>query len=474
MAVVILLIAIVWAPVILHEVGRRRFAVLMVWLFLAPFSTLALKAAFGGGGSLVVVGGPTHEEPSGYLGDEASVSLRELLEPTRLLFAAYMLLLLNGYIWRQRRWVPLDRTEVYMVLFAGVLLASVVISSNRLLFGLRMATDAFIVPFMGYFIARRVMTREDQLNRYTHVVGYVGCLVILACLVERLTHGELLYRLKGPFESSQGLGTLMAVFFFVTLAVQQTKAGFATNGMSCLRLSHIFVLSLSPLVVFLTWSRGNWLGFIGGVVMFLMLRHRIVHVRKQVFMLGVLLLSLSVLVVVFEWFHTTRAFEARVANVSNVYARIGAWQIAVEESLEKPVFGIGLNNLRDVLADRRFVYQDVKNEGTSHNSFLSLLGELGIAGLTLYLGVVWSLFKLGVALNREVGSLTARCWGLAVIAILITYMLPALFANTLYLVDPSHAYLYVLMGAIAGVYRRPMSRSFGERSSYCLTQSAVA
>jgi hypothetical protein len=46
-----------------------------------------------------------------------------------------------------------------------------------------------------------------------------------------------------------------------------------------------------------------------------------------------------------------------------------------------------------------------------------------------------------------------RWWGVAIIAIMVAYQTPALFANTLYLPDPLyHLYVYVVLGGITGLY----------------------
>ena len=463
MSLFLLLCAVVWIPVLLYEIGRRRFAVLLIWLLLAPFTTLLLRPSFMGasfGGSSA----SQKAEPAGYLGDEASVSARELLDPTRLLFIAYLFLLLDTYIRRRRKWMPLDRTELFMGLFVALVLASVMLSSNRLLFGVRIAMDAFVIPFLGYFIARRLITDETQLAKITRVIIWAGCFVIVSCLVERLTHGELLYRLGGPFRSPSGLLTLLSVMFFVTLTAQQARST-ASGSRNVEGMIRLAVLLLTPIVVLLTWSRGSWLGFVGGAAVYMLLLQRLVRSRQRVVPVALTLVFLGIAVFGADVLSDTDTFRARVANLGNIYARVGAWQVVVEEAQDSAFVGIGLNNLRDVLASQTIVVGDVKSEATSHNSYLSLLVEVGVLGLFLYLGVLWSILRTGLKMYRKGEYVLIRFWGITIISAIVAYILPALFANTMYLLNPSHAYLYVVMGGLAGVYGPQRETSSDARKS---------
>jgi O-antigen ligase len=146
--------------------------------------------------------------------------------------------------------------------------------------------------------------------------------------------------------------------------------------------------------------------------------------------------------------------DSRLAATSTVYARLGAWKNIVDESFKSPITGIGLNNLRDVLSQRRITFEGIRSETHDHNSYLAMIAELGLFGLFAYLAMVASIIRMSLSVYHGSRSLQQRWLGVAVVSIMVAYLVAALFANTLYLPTVSHIYLYVFVGAVAGLYSR--------------------
>jgi O-antigen ligase len=92
---------------------------------------------------------------------------------------------------------------------------------------------------------------------------------------------------------------------------------------------------------------------------------------------------------------------------------------------------------------------------TSHNSFLSLAAELGLAGLALYAAVLGALARPAWRQARQGVTAQGRWRGIALLSGLVAYLVPAFFANTIYIDTPlHHVYLYVYAGAVAALYTR--------------------
>jgi hypothetical protein len=113
--------------------------------------------------------------------------------------------------------LPFDRTEPWMAVFSLILVSSVFLQSNRLAFGLRITTDSFLVPFLGYYFARRLVTSEDRFHQLIRVLGCVGCYLICLSLIEFLMEPSLQYRIRGPFRHRDLLYTIVMVTFFMVL-----------------------------------------------------------------------------------------------------------------------------------------------------------------------------------------------------------------------------------------------------------------
>ncbi len=109
-----------------------------------------------------------------------------------------------------------------MALFSGLLILSAILYSHRMAFGLRVALDVFIVPFLAYFLMRRLAQHEEDFRRLTQRRWLPRFYVIVACALERVVNTQLLYRLKGPFMQSSVRGSsilhaVLIVVFFVGL-----------------------------------------------------------------------------------------------------------------------------------------------------------------------------------------------------------------------------------------------------------------
>jgi len=118
--------------------------ILFTWLLIAPVASNLLR--FGGGDPLVQLEMQqgTRTQPTSdraYLGGAATVGLRDLIDPTRILFLIALTLLLLPLVIKREVIRP-DRSERWMLVFSVILLVNVVTQSWRLTYGLRVAADA--------------------------------------------------------------------------------------------------------------------------------------------------------------------------------------------------------------------------------------------------------------------------------------------------------------------------------------------
>jgi O-antigen ligase len=157
---------------------------------------------------------------------------------------------------------------------------------------------------------------------------------------------------------------------------------------------------------------------------------------------------------------TEDVLDTRVANTSTLFARLASWNILVEETLKHPIFGVGLNNSRDLLQQYHHIsqYTDVKSLTTAHNGFLAIFAELGLVGLIAYAAIIICMARLGLRLYRSGTSVQARWGGIAILAILVAYYTPALTETLLHAPELSHVYVFACVGAIAGCYAKTLPR----------------
>jgi O-Antigen ligase len=458
----LVLAALPWLLLVACAFYRRRFAVLLIWLLVAPAVTYLIQQS----DEVVLFQTEGTEwkpwESNYYYEQPATLTWQKLLAPTRMVFGALFLIFLLDDLLRKRRSIPLDTTEIRMGIFSIILLANVFLWSKRLVFGLHVAVDAFIMPFLGYYLTRRLVTTEERFHQLVRVIGYMGVYVIIFSLVDRFTTADLFYRLQGPFSNRDHLYVTMAVVFFVVFLDLFSNRDPAAKKGALPRSISWFVITLAPVIVLLTLTRGNWLGFVAGVSLMLFLVRRWVNFSTQLASLG-LAMMLGVVVVVSPPFVPQELLEERVADVDNIQGRLATWIATLEVYTKAPVLGIGLNNLMGELSGTVASIGETSNYTTAHNSYLTLLSELGLTGVVLFVTIQVSIIQMGINLYRVGRRFDDRWRGATVVALMVSYIVPSLFEHLVVHATIVHVYVYVFIGAIAGLYRnrRPVCDSSG-------------
>jgi O-antigen ligase len=187
----------------------------------------------------------------------------------------------------------------------------------------------------------------------------------------------------------------------------------------------------------------------------MILGYRAVRSAKKIFVIGVALIlipvmSIAIYTLIPESFFKADIITSDVANIDTIKWRLQRWNVAIAEGMKSSIFGIGLGNLRDILGEQ------LGNSNNAHNSYLTLFTELGLVGFIPFAAIMVSLIRLGLRLYHR-GRLTRdRLRGAACVAMLVAYLMPGLFANTILgTLDFSTLYLFVLLGGCARVYNLP-------------------
>jgi O-antigen ligase len=453
----------IWLLILLILINKRGFLVLVIWLLIAPVATNLIN--YPKGNPFIKTESPSEvyielESERGTIYKQgATITRQDLLEPTRTLFGMLLVVYLLSAFLQRKRILPLDGTEIWMSAFIIIVLASALFKSLRVAFSLHTAFDAFIVPFIAYFLARRYVTTEDRFRLFTRAIGYLGAYLIVICLVERLITPDLLHRVRGPFPRRDFLYVVIAVTFFTVLLDFFCSRESIEQKPALPRSIQLFVICLAPVISFLTLTRGNWIGFLTSVWVFLFLGNRLIGFHRKLGAVGLTMVLIPILVIGLYVIVPEEIIEERLTNLPNVEGRVATWQIMTKEVGKAPVFGIGLQNSRGLLREIEGSFGRSKSFTSPHNSYLPLLLEIGIVGLVGYLAIFGSIIRMGLRLYLEGTHFRDRWRGLTVIAILVAYHVPSLFEHLIYHTNLMHVYVYVFVGAIAGLYSSSRSQS---------------
>jgi O-antigen ligase len=392
-----------------------------------------------------------------YLTKPTDIKLSEVWEPMRSIIGLFFLAFLMRIIVKKQSIIPLDRTEQCMGIFALILIGNVVAQSNRIAFGLRVASDAFIVPFLAYFIMRRLVINEHRFRQFIRILAYLSCYLIVLGLIDFLTHPLFRYRVAGPFRHRDLLYIIVMVTFFMVLLNFLSTRNLLRQRQDLPGGVTWFVLIFAPFVIFLTLTRGNWLGFAFGGWVLLFFGRKLIGFQQKIIWVGLVLLLVPI-VLAGVVASMPEEIVNRTHQENTFQARLLAWEIAINEGLKDPVFGIGLNNLRDVLGTISIRSGGARSLSTSHNCFLALFVELGAVGLLAYLAMAVSIVHTGLKLYGRRAGPREQWYGVILIAMMVAYLMPAFFSTILYVPAVSHVYVFAAAGAIAGLFRSCLQR----------------
>jgi O-antigen ligase len=455
---------LIWLLILLYFIIHRGFTVLLLWLLVAPIMLNIIYKPFSNPlfGQVGKKPAPRAQELDAQdrakkkaavaqAADKgASIRLGEVLEPTRTLFVLFLAVFIMEVAVRRKRLLPLDKTEMWMLAFVSILILSALFQSRRTGNSLRVAVDAFFIPFLAYYITRRLVTGAENYRRLVLVIGYLGLYLIGVAVLERLTVSGLLYRLSGPFNTDNQLYAVLVAVLFMMLG--ETGAGRSGEPPALPHWLRWSVILLIPPVIFGTWARSNWLGFFAGAWVFMFFARRLVPISQKVAVIGLILLLVPMAGVAVQALTSVEGVEERVTRTTSIYARIAAWQIVTQKGLENPIFGIGLKNAESVLTTERTSYKGVKNETDAHNGFLTIFAEHGIPGLLSYGAIAFTLLQLGLDLYRR-GIYPQDKWrGISVMALLAAYLTPVLTTTILQVPSLCHSYAFACLGGVAGLY----------------------
>lgn len=436
------LFLLVWLPVLLVQIEERGYLLLRGWLLTAPIATN-------------IIWHPTSNPffAPEYL--DRGIQIQEIFDPTRFLFNAFIIVVLFRWAIKGKAALTWDRTEIWMAVFSVVSLTNVLLLSKQTAAGLRIVVDAFVMPFVAYYLTRRFVANEGDFVKLIRVLGCVGVYLIIIGIIEQIMvfGSGSVHRIQGPFETRDLFYIVVMVAFFSVTLVPTLGRKYSDGLYGVARSARFFVMALAPVMVVLTWTRGNWFGFVAGGLVVAYLGRRLLSVYWKTFVLGFGAVTVALAAPLSGYFVLPERFEERVVNTSNIYERVAAWEGAVRVGMVNPVFGIGLNNLRGVLGEERTTVEGVGNLILHHNCYLGFFAELGLAGLLSYLLMVSTIMRTGLRIYRTGIERRDRWRGIGVIAVMIAYLVPAFFSTILYRPAVSHIYVYAFVGGVAGLYR---------------------
>ncbi len=313
----------------------------------------------------------------------------------------------------------------------------------------------FIVPFTMFHLAGLVFTEEKYFQQFEIfaliVLGYLSFTAIaFLCGADWLIYPKFILDESLGFHADRARGPLLqAVANGVSLNLLGILGWHAYRRRRMRGAKMAVLLAAVPIAILATMTRAVWLTF-AGTVLALAFLSKSRTLRMAGFAAAVAATGgLAILLGSTEFGATVNdRLEERgpVDYRAAVYA--GGWQMF----LERPWLGWGFHQMPEELPQHVSGYRE--KVLYPHNTYLELLAEHGVAGLGLYLWLMWELWKLRrgkIPAQEERGFLNASFYRLWPVLLLVYWINAAVVVMSYQFVN---GLLYTIAGMLAAQQRR--------------------
>jgi len=325
------------------------------------------------------------------------------------------LTVLSGLLGVRRRSIRLGRAEWTLLIFLGLAMVNILLLTRAYQSSAIALYDRLFVPFCMYVLVRLTAPRKRDLKRFLWValITLVAQCVIglLSWFVPQVVPSQWLNR-----QGARTSGTLrnVAVYTSTLLFVGLLLIQYAMNCRSkWIRYLILGLFGLDIFCVFFSFSRGSWVGcliiLVGLILLYpkMMIRFTIV-LGVLIFILGSSILAKEIAFGI-ERLTSEEAEESadnRVIANAALFGMIKA----------KPFFGWGYDSYR--LYQREFIIRVGNVQASlgyginSHNTYLTMMAELGVIVFLLYMFPVGWWLRLSIRVWRRLPSHGFLSWRL--------------------------------------------------------------
>jgi len=281
--------------------------------------------------------------------------------------------LLAGKIFKKRERIEKDFLFFLINIFICASLISI-INAKRKLFVLGSVITLALVLYLVCLGAEYIVLRRDFLNKLIKI--FILCSVLSSIYGLVIYFGGFGGGAKALFSTNPNdFGTTMIPAIIGTLACFTH-----TSGKKKLLLGiSLFIILMGLLFSF---SRGTWLGAIGGVLVYG------IYYKKDRFQIVALIVIMMVILFIYTpLFH--RLSSIPDLSYSSNKTRIYIWEITRKMIKDHPLAGVGMGNYPLVYPEYNVGAGNMRNFYHAHNIFLQMWTECGIGALSAFTALIF-------------------------------------------------------------------------------------
>lgn len=325
--------------------------------------------------------------------------------PDRLVFVLIVVLFVIYVMGKRIKVSRIGKIEVLMIFFTLIATLSLINSGanadtshgeNKWLNALFNVT---YFPFITYFIAKNMDYSRERAKTILTTICILGVYLSLIGMFEHFQINALIWpryivdsrvgvhfgRVRGPFHDSVTMGRILVMGFLCIVFM-------ASQYKDTRRPLFYGIATITAGTIYFTYTRGPWVGFAAALMVLIFLRNRM-RGFVILFLFVALLIGVSGMGSKFSLTEST-LFSQRQNTVND---RIVSYTIAMKMGQDHALFGVGFGNF-GLKWDDYFenMNQDISFSGFdgSHNTYLAIFSEMGIAALLIYCGILYNLGKM--------------------------------------------------------------------------------
>ncbi|MDO8671274.1 MAG: O-antigen ligase family protein [Dehalococcoidia bacterium] len=311
-------------------------------------------------------------------------------------------------------------------------------ASDYLKYSLREYRTVVIEPALFYFVMTAYVTEQKQVWRLVNAFLLLSVGVALFSLFH--------YYFVGLVESTDGVRRVLAVYhspnalslflgrsapMLVALALFYPARG-GTGRRVLYALGSLAVLAC----LYITYSRGAWLGIAAALVFVALIRGR----RYVLWTGGVVVCALLALIPLVG----VDRLLSRTASMGRLYL----WQSALAMIRDHPFMGVGLDNF--LYQYPRYILKEAwaePNVSHPHNIVLDFWTRIGVLGVAALVWLQIRFWQSGLSVYRGAANDRIGILALALMSSMVSLLAHGLIDNSFFLIDLAIAF-WLIYGSI--------------------------
>lgn len=403
----------------------------------------------------------------------------------RIIWLAVYSIFLIEILSRQRRmtagitFIELTMGVLCIYIIFSMILSGTFADKSR---GLTLNTllSGYVIPFSIFFLSQNLIDNEERTKKVFLFFVMIGTYLSVTGIAEFFKWDSLVFppyishpwvgihygRARGPFLQATVEGTVLGMIFFMTFYIF-TLTNKAWKKV-CLSLLMILILT----TVLFTMQRASWLG----VIIPLFLIPIFFKQARTVIIMGYLALAIlgftqySYDNLKLRYYYKSdevkeesivKKIAGRTTEASSVYGREYLYITAWKMFIDRPLMGVGYNSYREHSGQylqpiKGIPYKgNVSSDNQLHDSWISILVELGLVGMSFVLFILFSFFTISIKLYSILPREGFYSKKLIVIfwAISVVYFINSMLIQMNYFLFPNSTF-YLMCGILVGLYKR--------------------